>query len=63
VAFGISILFIRRRGAPVTILPLLAVPLLILVGVAGACYATTGGAPLPYVRQLIDGASSAPPGA
>ena len=60
VALVASIKLIGRRGAPLTFVPLVALPLLILVTVAGACYATTGGAPLEYYQHLTGAVSPTP---
>lgn len=57
VAFGVSLLFLRRKGAPISVLPLIAVPLVFLVLIGGACYMTTG-APLEYFRGLLDGSGA-----
>lgn len=59
-ALAISFWWLRRRDAPITLLPLLFVPLIVLVAVGGACYATTG-APVPFIQHLL-GQPAASPG-
>jgi hypothetical protein len=46
IAFAISYFWLTRRGAPLGIGALLSVPLIMLVIVGGACYATTLRAPI-----------------